>query len=198
MNFDQIALILVDIQKDFWDPYASEKAFRAFPSNVEKILEKSREKGFTVVHVKSEFQPDRSDWMLFYRPEGRGDIPCIKGKGGTDFTPFSRPSPEEYMVNKQTFDAFLNTGLYDYLKSRNVKAVLIAGLETSVCVLFTATSAYLRKLVPLVIEDACADGLERHEKTLRMYNQLSFITVTTEQVLSDFSSVMKIVERFRK
>ena len=73
---------------------------------------------------------------------------------------------------------------------------LIAGLETSVCVLFTATSAYLRRFVPLVVADACADEPERHAATLRMYDGLCFQTVTTAQAQRDFAEVLRVAELF--
>jgi len=163
---------------------------------VERILKKSRNKGFTIIHVKSEFQPDRSDWMLFYKPERKKEIPCIKDKYGADFTEFSRPLADEYIIKKQTFDAFVNPKLIEYLKSKNIKAALIAGIQTSVCVLFTATSAYLRKIIPFVIEDACADNIERHKNSLQMYKHLCFKTVTTEQVQTNFPSIMKTINQF--
>ncbi len=90
MKPEQIALVLIDIQKDFWEPMSSDQTFKAFPENVAKLLSISREKGYNIIHVRSVFQPDRSDWMLFYRPEGRGQIPCIAGTEGTEFTEFAK------------------------------------------------------------------------------------------------------------
>ena len=80
------------------------------------------------------------------------------------------------------------TDLEEYLRSRGVKGLLIAGLETSVCELFTATSAYLRRIVPMVVSDACADEPQRHKDTLRMYDGLCFKVVTTDQVKGEWST----------
>jgi nicotinamidase-related amidase len=71
-----------------------------------------------------------------------------------------------------------------------------AGLETSVCVLFTATSAYARRLVPLVVRDACADAAERHDATLRLYDGLCFQSITAAQVRNDLASVVHLAARF--
>ncbi|MFA9496348.1 MAG: cysteine hydrolase family protein [Candidatus Bathyarchaeota archaeon] len=196
MKPEQIALVLIDIQKDFWEPMSSDQTFKAFPENVAKLLSISREKGYNIIHVRSVFQPDRSDWMLFYRPEGRGQIPCIAGTEGTEFTEFAKPNECEKIIEKQTFDAFIGTGLDEHLQSHGIKTVLIAGLETSVCVLFTANSAYLRKYLPLVMSDACADTKERHENALEMYGDLSFKTITTSRLIDDIQSINELIKDF--
>ncbi|MBI5879261.1 MAG: cysteine hydrolase [Chloroflexi bacterium] len=187
----RMALIVIDIQKDFWQPLAHEPGLTVFPENVHALLATARRHGLLVVHTQAIFQPDRSDWMLFYRPEGRGQVPCIAGTPGVAFEPFAAPLPGEPVIQKQTFDGFAGTGLADLLAQHGIRAALIAGLETSVCVLFTATSAYLRRIVPLVVRDACGDSADRHAVTLQMYDRLSFQTVTTDDVVNDLDGVVQ-------
>jgi len=196
MNPEQIALILIDIQRDFWQPLKKHPEFAAFPGNVGILLSNARASKLTVVHTRSSFKRDRGDWMLFYRPHGRGNVPCIEGTNGTLPEDFAAPLPDEAVIVKRTFDGFVKTGLMEVLKSHNVKGALFAGLETSVCILFTATSAYLRRIVPLVVADACADEPTRHESTLRMYGDLCFKTVRTTQVQDEWTSVENLFEQF--
>ena len=196
MNPEQIALILIDIQRDFWKPLMRHPQFTSFPNNVGTLLSEARASKLTVVHIQSSFKRDRSDWMLFYRPHGRGDVPCVEGTDGAMPEDFATPIRGEAVIMKQTFDGFVGTDLMGILEARNVKGVLIAGLETSVCVLFTATSAYLRRIVPLVVEDACADEPARHESTVHMYRDLCFKTVTTAQVRDEWKSVENLIEQF--
>jgi len=196
INPQQIALILINIQRDFWRPLKKHRQFAAFPRNVGVLLSEARARGLTVVHIQSSFKPDRSDWMLFYRPQGRGDVPCVAGTEGALFEDFAAPMPDERIIQKQTFNGFMDTDLARILEARDVKAALVAGLETSVCVLFTATSAYLRRIVPLVVADACADEPKRHEATLRMYGDLCFKTITAKQIQGDWTSVLSLVEQF--
>lgn len=196
MNPRQIALVLIDIQRDFWRPLKGHPEFAAFPRNVGALLSEARARGLTVVHTQAYFRPDRSDWMLFYKPQGRGDVPCIAGTEGASFEEFAIPLPGEPVVRKQTFDGFARTDLERILVERGIKGALLAGLETSVCVLFTATSAYLRRIVPIVVSDACADEPSRHEATLRMYDDLCFKTVTIADVRDEWASVVDLVEKF--
>lgn len=196
MNPSQVALVLIDIQRDFWEPMSTDPLLKDYPEKVATLLRFSREKGYRVVHIRSVFQPDRSDWMLFYRPTGRGMIPCIAGTEGIEFTEFSKPKEGEKVIEKQTFDAFIGTDLDEYLSSQSVKVVLVAGLETSVCVLFSANSAYLRKYLPLVVSDACGDKAERHRNALNMYSDLSFKQVTLDRLTDDYERIERLIADF--
>jgi nicotinamidase-related amidase len=196
VNPKRVALVLIDIQRDFWEPIGEKNMFPMFPEKVSRLLAISRERGFNIIHVRSVFQPDRGDWMLFYRPEERDVIPCIADTEGAEFIDFSKPAIGEKVIEKQTFDSFVDTKLDEYLKSIEVNTVLLAGLETSVCVLFSATSAYLRKYLPLVVSDACADTVERHETALKLYRDLNFKEITTEQLENEYQSVERLIETF--
>ncbi len=196
MEISQLALLLVDIQRDFWRPLESEPPFATFPANVRTLLATARAHQLTIVHTQAVFNADRTDWLLFYRPQGRGQSPCIAGTDGVAIEDFATPREGEIVIRKQTFDGFANTDLERVLRARNIQAVLIAGIETSVCVLFTATSAYLKRIVPVVVSDACADRPERHEAALRLYSGLCFQSVTTAQVQEDLSSVVRLAGPF--
>ena len=191
-----LALILVDVQYDFWQPFQALPHLATFPAKLTKLLQLARAKNLTIIHTQAWFKPDRSDWMLFYRPEGRGKVPCIADTPGAEFTGFATPRPGEIIIQKQTFDGFAHADLERILRERDIQAAFIAGLETSVCVLFTATSAYLRRVVPLVVEDACGDELARHEATMQMYTNLCFKTVTTEQLVHEWDVVIQLARDF--
>lgn len=187
-----LALILIDIQNDFWQPLQVLPHLATFPASVERLLQSARARNLTIIHTQAWFNPDRSDWMLFYRPEGRGTVPCIADTAGAEFTAFAMPQEGEIIIKKQAFDGFVGTNLDLILREHDIQAALIAGLETSVCVLFTANSAYLRRIVPLVVEDASGDELSRHKATMEMYTNLSFKSVTTRQVLHEWDKVLHL------
>lgn len=175
--------LLIDIQQDFWEPFKAQPEYIQLPDNITKLRSYSTENNIPVIHINSIFNPNREDWMLFYRPEGRGTIPCIKDTPGSMFTEFAQPLEHEKVFTKQVFDAVTGTKLHEYLAEQEIDTVIIAGIETSVCVLFTATSLYLNRFLPIVVSDACADTPERHTKTLEMYTDLCYKTLTTAQIL---------------
>jgi maleamate amidohydrolase len=190
-----VALVLVDIQQDFWEPYKQLSEYSTLPQNVKKIREYAQARDYPVIHIRSLFNEDRRDWMLFYRPEGRGTIPCIEGSPGAKFTEFARPKKGEKVITKKVFDSFNGTDLLEHLHKLGVKTVLISGIETSVCVLFTATSAYLNRFLPIVVTDACADSLERHEKSLEMYNNLCFKVLSTNNIIEG-NELLSLMDTF--
>jgi nicotinamidase-related amidase len=165
-DWAQFALLLIDVQRDFWDEKTAE-VFPNFPSNVARLVELCRREGIEVVHLRASFQPDRSDWMVRYKL--RGSIPCVEGTPGAETLPFALEKPGEAVLVKQTFDGFQNTRLLEFLRERRKRFLLTAGLVTSTCVLFTTVSAAQNGFLTAVVEDCCADEPLAHQQTLDRY-----------------------------
>jgi nicotinamidase-related amidase len=165
-DWSQFALLLIDLQGDFWSDKTVQH-FPDFPTNVARLLDFCRAEGLEIVHLRAEFEPDMSDWMVRYKLQGR--IPCVRGTAGVEVLPFALPEPGETVIVKRAFDGFHNPELMQYLRSREKRFVLTAGLVTSVCVLFTTVSAAQRGFLAAVVEDCCADRPQQHEQTLETY-----------------------------
>jgi nicotinamidase-related amidase len=164
-NWEPFALLLIDVQRDFW-PDSSSEAHPDFPTKIASLLSFCRNAGIEVVHLRSRFKTDRSDWMPRYWL--RGSIPCIEGTRGEETLPFAMDEAGEKIILKQTFDGFYNPELIAYLRQRSRRFVLTAGLITSTCVLFTTTSAMQHGFLA-VVEDCCADEPDAHWRTLEGY-----------------------------
>jgi nicotinamidase-related amidase len=91
------------------------------------------------------------------------------------------------VVYKQTFDALHAPNLVPYLRENDKRVLLVAGLLTSVCVLFTAASAAQLGFLAAVVEDCCADRPEKHERTLDEYLFMCDRT-TTEAIREQHSN----------
>jgi nicotinamidase-related amidase len=120
-----------------------------------------------------------SDWMVRYKLTG--SIPCVQGTSGIEILPCAVEAPGELVIVKQTFDGFYRPELQDHLERTGKRFVLVAGLITSACVLFTATSASQRGFLTTVVEDCCADERSAHEQTLERY-QFIFGRTTVERI----------------
>jgi nicotinamidase-related amidase len=94
---------------------------------------------------------------------------------------FAASEPGERVVFKQTFDALHTPDLVPYLRQNDKRVLLVAGLLTSICVLFTAASAAQLGFLAAVVEDCCADRPERHRRTLDTY-QFLFDRTTTDAI----------------
>jgi ureidoacrylate peracid hydrolase len=165
-NWDQFALLLIDVQRDFWSERAAQ-VHPDFPANIATLLTFCRSEGIEVVHVRASFKADRSDWMPKYRL--RGSIPCVQGTAGEEPAPFAVEKPGETIILKQTFDGFHTPELFQYLCRQGKRYVLTAGLLTSTCVLFTTASAMQKGFLAAVVEDCCADEPNAHRQTLDRY-----------------------------
>lgn len=170
-DWSQFALLLIDVQHDFWTPKLS-AAFPAFESNIAALLSDCRAEHIDILHLHAQFAPDRSDWMPLYKL--KGNIPCIIGTPGCEPLPCAQPFAGEPVFAKSCFDAMRVPALTDWLLAHNKRGLLLAGLETSVCVLFTAASAAQSGYLTVLLEDACADAPAAHANTLAQYDGKAF------------------------
>ncbi|MFN8440707.1 MAG: cysteine hydrolase [Caldilineaceae bacterium] len=194
-DWAQFALLLIDVQQDFWTE-ARAQSFPDFPTNVAKLLELCRSEGIEVVHLRALFQPDQSDWMVRYKLFGR--IPCVRGTSGSETLTCALEAPGEVVLNKQTFDGFYNPQLLSYLRQHRKRFLLVAGLITSTCVLFTATSAAQSGFLTAVVGDCCADEATTHEHTLSRYHYI-FSRTEVDRIMDSYaewrSTLAKLEEK---
>ena len=176
--WSRYALVLVDLQHDFWTAAEAATAPQ-LPERVAALLADARADGLTVVHVRACFRPDGRDWIRRYRLGSR--IPCIEGTPGVEPLPFAVERPDEPVVTKHSFDGFLGSDLDEVLTRRGIRGLLIAGLVTSTCVLFTASTATQRGYLVSVVADCCSDRDERHHATLATY-PFVFDTVRSDEI----------------
>jgi nicotinamidase-related amidase len=130
------------------------------------------------VHVRASFDADGGDWMARYRVRGR--IPCVVGTAGFETLPFAREVAGEPVVSKHSFDGFLNTELHELLTARGIHGLLICGLVTSTCVLFTAATATQLGYLVAVLSDCCSDYEDAHAATLAAYPFVFDVDASTE------------------
>lgn len=81
-----------------------------------------------------------------------------------------------------------------YLRAKEKRFLLAAGLVTSVCVFLTTASAVQLGFLAAVVEDCCADEPIIHEDTLETY-QFIFDRTTTDTICKDYSKWMAALEK---
>lgn len=178
-NWQQFALILIDVQEDFWNQEL-ELAFPKFQDNISRLLGFCRQEGIEIIHLREIFNPNGSDWLPRYRLRGRA--PCVQGTKGARVLSVALEQPGEIVIEKQTPDGFHNPKLLNYLRSHNKRFILTAGLVTSVCVLLTTASASQLGFLATVVGDCCADYPEAHAIALKRYRGFLFDCVELEEL----------------
>ncbi|MBI1731601.1 MAG: cysteine hydrolase [Gammaproteobacteria bacterium] len=165
-NWGEFALLLIDVQRDFWRP-GMEQKFPAFESNVARLLELCRAERLDVLHIRARFKPDGTDWMVRYRL--LGSLPCIDSTAGAEVLPCASERPGEPVIYKQTYDAFLSPAVPAWLERAGKRYLLVAGMDTAVCVLLTGAAAAQRGYLVAIVADCCADPGGAHDHVLARY-----------------------------
>jgi nicotinamidase-related amidase len=160
------ALIVIDMQDDWLSPPfmprgSSEVA--SLVSNVRKLLEAARSARVPVIHTKEWHRSGKLD-MGSERypgtglgiPDGTDDasvpVHCVEGSKGAEIIEELAPIPGEYVITKRRFSAFLGTELDILLRDLNVETLIVSGVMSEVCVLFTAGEAHQRDYHVRVVE----------------------------------------------
>ncbi|MBS2010655.1 MAG: cysteine hydrolase [Cyanobacteria bacterium SZAS TMP-1] len=121
------ALILIDVQKGFDEPYWGVRNNPALEANISKLLAHFRAAGLTVVHVRHDSVEPRS--------------PLRPGQIGNDFKEEVLPLPGEHLETKNVNSAFIGTGLEAYLRRNNLTTLILCGLTSDHCVSTTTRMA---------------------------------------------------------
>jgi nicotinamidase-related amidase len=138
------ALLIVDIQNDYFrngkmELVGADKA----GENAKIILEKFRDKNLTVVHIQH----------IAINPSATFFLPDTEG---VKINSKAAPEKNEKIIIKHYPNSFRETGLLDYLKSKEVSNLVICGMMTHMCIDTTARAAYDAGFNCIVIGDACA------------------------------------------
>jgi nicotinamidase-related amidase len=102
------------------------------------------------------------------RAPGRTEAGMPKFSPSADWAelvPELDPQPEDHLVSKQRWGAFLGTTLDEWLRERGVTQIVLAGVATSAGVESTARSAYDLGFNVVLVVDAITDrdeGLHRN------------------------------------
>lgn len=132
-SIDSTALILIDIQNFYFPGGAAELVEPEKAAEQAKILlSYFRENNGLVVHVKHDFSP------------------------GGEIHQLVKPLDNEKVFTKKEVNAFLNTGLNEYLKQNNIKHVTLCGMQTHMCLEAGTRAAHDLGYECIVVEDACA------------------------------------------
>ncbi|NEI72221.1 isochorismatase family protein [Rhizobium lusitanum] len=168
---DQLALIVIDMQRDFAEPGGFgaslgndvSRITRIVP-DVKRLIEGFRDAGLPVVHTMECHKPDFSDLPAAKRDRGNPALRIgdegpmgrilIAGEPGTSILPELAPVDGEIVIEKPGKGAFYATELGNILKSKDIRQLVFAGVTTEVCVQTTMREANDRGYECLLAEDA--------------------------------------------
>ncbi len=178
MKKNETALLVVDMQYGGGAPDGSlVQMLNVDISKQEDVLtpiiglkDYCAENGMLVVNIKTEYEPDFSDWpMLAERFEVEKYKHFIKGTPDAEIIPPLAPRDGEALIVKHGWNAFFDTGLDALLKSKGIKNLIVTGAATDVCVLETCSYAFsLNYNCVVPIESTTSFSPERKQLGLEM------------------------------
>jgi len=169
-DFDHVALICIDMQRDFCLPGGFAESLGDKLENIQpcipviaKLQAGFRRCRLPIIHTKECHKPDLSDLPTAKLNRGNPKIKIgepgpmgrilIDGEPGADFIPDNEPWINEHVISKPGKDAFYATDLDEYLMRRKISGLVITGVTTEVCVQTTMRCANDRGYDCLLVED---------------------------------------------
>jgi nicotinamidase-related amidase len=179
------AVVAVDMHRGHLDPAVATlplPAARCGPviARAAELLGEARALGVPVVHVVTEYR-DAAEiaanpfWKAAHDDPGKARRGILRhnlaGSPGTEIVPALLDPRDLVVGGKKRYSAFLDTGL-DFLLRRRLGAdtVILAGINTSSCILCSAFEATNRDYRVVIAADAVdsMDGEEMHRFALRL------------------------------
>lgn len=204
-----IALVIIDMQRDFLEPGGFGAALgndvarlQTIVPTVQRLQTAFREMGLPIFQTVEGHQPDLSDCPPSKRDRGNNALKIgdrgpmgrilVLGEPGNGIIPELAPLPGETVIPKPGKGAFYNTNLEFLLKTHNISHLIIAGVTTEVCVQTTLREANDRGYECLLVEDATESYFpEFKAATLEMVKAQGGIvgwTTTADRVLAGLAA----------
>lgn len=186
------SLLVVDVQNDFVSPQGSAakrgedvSAAQAVVPRLVRLIEEARRVGLPIIYVKTTHSEwtDSPSW-IYRKSQEKALTTCREGSWGAEFYDGISPRPNERVVIKHRYSAFINTDLNTVLKAKGIESVLVTGVATNVCVETTARDAYMFDYYVTLVEDcAAAYDARLHENTLENIRRNFGLVATSEEIM---------------
>lgn len=164
-----MALVIVDVINDLEFPGGDKLLLHAAPMAKRIVDLKRRVKsvGIPVIYANDNFGKWRSDFNKLVRHVRDNN------HRGQPLVELLEPEEDDYCVLKPKHSGFFHTTLDLLLRYLQVTTLIITGIQTHICVLFTANDAYIRDF-ELIIPSDCvaAEQREDHDYALRLMRQV--------------------------
>ena len=150
-----IALLIIDIQNDYFEG-GSHTLYNPLEAlkNAEEILRRfRRNNAFTVIHIQHN--------------SGTGSGFMKEGTWGAQIHDTLTPLENEVVITKRQVSSFADTNLEEVLRARNIKRIVVVGMQTNVCVEATVKDSKALGFRVIVLYDACAAlSLDIHNEAI--------------------------------
>jgi len=194
----ETAVLVVDVQNDFVHDRgrvardgADMQPLQHAAREINRLIEAAHDAGAPVVYIVVEHGGKVDNPPYQGRYERRGMTPddtiCHTGTWGAELYPeLTPPKSSDLRLVKHGYDAFEIPELDAELRRRNVRAVVVTGVVTELCVRATAMSAFEKGLYVIVPRETTASSEpevagEALESIERWYGEIVGLDALLEQ-----------------
>ena len=174
------AILMIDVQKTYLDQ--SRRDALGWPpiwrlgqvvEECRQLLTAGRAAGIPVIYTRAVHRRDGADvtprmrrLLASVTRDGASPLPA-QSPDSWEIMDEVAPEPGDIVIDKLRWDAFHFTELEPILRNLGAQRLIIAGLQTNVCVETTARTAMMRNFEVAVPEDAVStDGIALHANAL--------------------------------
>ncbi|MEK7783501.1 MAG: isochorismatase family cysteine hydrolase [Candidatus Binatota bacterium] len=191
-------LLVVYVQNDFVSPKGSAaqrgddvNAAQAMVPRLTRLIEEARRVGLTIVYIRTTHSEwtDTPSW-IYRKSQEKTLSTCREGTWGAEFYDGISPLPDERVVIKHRYSAFINTDLNTVLKAKGIESVLVTGVATNVCVETTTRDAYMFDYYVTMVEDCAAAYEPRlHEGTLENIRRHFGLVASSREIIESWQGL---------
>jgi len=191
------AVLVVDVQNDYCRPdgalgkagLPTASAMAMLP-NLQALLSAARASGTAVIFIQTNHTPETDSESWTWRTAGVSGGVCRQGTWGADFTEVA-PLPDEPVVIKHRYSAFINTRLDSVLRTLKIESLIMTGVSTNVCVESTARHGYMLDYHVVFLSDCTAAySPEEHDAALANINNNFGVVTTSTEVISAWNPAL--------
>jgi nicotinamidase-related amidase len=146
------ALIIIDVINDLEFP-GGENVLpwaQAMAKPLLAVRDQARAAGIPVIYANDNYGHWRSNFNDIVKHCTRRDA-C-----GREVARMLKPGPDDYFILKPKHSAFFATSLVPLLESLKIRRLILTGIATNLCVLFSAHDAYMHEYDIIALSDCCA------------------------------------------
>lgn len=146
------ALLIIDVLNDLEFPGGDKVLPRALKltAPLATFRRHAHHRGVPVIYVNDNFGHWRSSFTDVYAYCTR------KSSRGRAVAKRLKPRRDDYFILKPRHSAFFATSLIPLLEDLKTRRLILAGIATNLCVLFTAHDAHMHGYPMVVLSDCCA------------------------------------------
>ena len=155
-----VALVLIDVINDLDFPEGEQLARFARPmaDRLAELKVQAKRAGIPAIYVNDNFGRWQSNF------QAQVDHCLAEGSRGKFLAERLRPEPDDYFVLKPKHSGFFSTTLDTLLRYLKVETLILTGVASNICVLFTANDAYMRDFKLFVPADTVAANTEAENR----------------------------------